>query len=90
MSERLSFRWRPPGLSIRAAARRMGLSSPSVVQRVERADQNLTVATLERYAWACGGTVEIRFVPKPETLCAGVVTGWAGPASAPGVLELGA
>jgi hypothetical protein len=51
------------GLSFRKIATKMGLKSPSVIQRMVRQAQphNVTLETLVRFAYACGFELNIEF-----------------------------
>lgn len=53
-------------LSVRELAKRMGSGSPAVVQRIldEAKPHNVTVATLVRFAHACGFELRVEFAPK--------------------------
>jgi len=50
------------GLTQEAVAKRMGTKVPAI-SRIETGKHSPTVATLRRYAIACGKRLEIRLVP---------------------------
>lgn len=54
------------GLSFRAIAKRMGLKSPAVVQRIvnDALPHNVTLATLVKFGQACGFDIDINFKTK--------------------------
>ena len=71
------------GLSRREIAARMGLSSPSTVQRLVREGaHNATLETLFKFAHACGYAFEASFVPLAAPAALTNLVRWHGPARA--------